>query len=324
VRVAGVLFNRVSSEGHYRLLKDAVEAETDLAVVGYLKPDPTLTIQDRHLGLMTAIEEGSTAVYDRLSKAAAETVELDRVEQIAQSADERGQFLVHFIPKGTARSEVRIGVAYDPAFCFYYPDNLELLEAEGAALVKFSPLNDRVLPDVDLLYLGGGYPELYGEALAKNLAMRQAIRAFAECGGVVYAECGGMMYLTQAVRDFEGKLHDMVGLFAAEAVMKKSGLTLGYRTVELSQSCILGGPGVRARGHEFHYSTLAVRRPLQYACALSDARGLSKGQDGLVMGNVLALYTHLHFSSQPQIAKALVDSARQSAGRISVDPGEER
>jgi cobyrinic acid a,c-diamide synthase len=324
VRVAGVLFNRVSSEGHYRLLKDAVEAETDLAVVGYLKPDPTLTIQDRHLGLMTAIEEGSTAVYDRLSKAAAETVELDRVEQIAQSADERGQFLVHFIPRGTARSEVRIGVAYDPAFCFYYPDNLELLEAEGAALVKFSPLNDQELPDVDLLYLGGGYPELYGEKLAKNLAMRQAIRAFAMRGGAVYAECGGMMYLTQAVRDFEGKSHEMVGLFAAEAVMRKSGLTIGYRTVELSQSCILGGPGVRARGHEFHYSTLTVRRPLQYACALRDARGLSKGQDGLVMGNVLALYTHLHFSSQPQIAKALVDSARQSAGRISVDPGEER
>jgi cobyrinic acid a,c-diamide synthase len=273
---------------------------------------------------MTAIEEGSTAVYDRLSKAAAETVELDRVEQIAQSADERDQFPVHFPSRGMDRGQVRIGVAYDRAFCCYYPDNLELLEAEGAVLVKFSPLSDQVLPDVDLLYLGGGYPELYGEALAKNLAMRQAIRAFAERGGAVYAECGGMMYLTQAVRDFESKSHDMVGLFAAEAVMKNSGLTLGYRAVELSHSCILGGPGVRARGHEFHYSTLTVRGPLRYACALSDARGLSKGQDGLVTSNVLALYTHLHFASQPQIAKALVDSARRLAGRISTDPGAAR
>ena len=128
---------------------------------------------------------------------------------------------------------VRIGVAQDPAFCFYYPDNLELLEAEGAELVRFSPLNDQVLPDVDMLYLGGGYPELYGEALARNVTMRTAIRQFAERGGTIYAECGGMMYLTQAIRDFDGTSHEMVGLFPAEAVMQKSGLVLGYRTVEL-------------------------------------------------------------------------------------------
>jgi cobyrinic acid a,c-diamide synthase len=324
LRVAGVLFNRVGSEGHYRMLKEAVEAETDLAVVGYLKPDPTITVSDRHLGLVTAIEQGSTELYDRLAKAAADTVDLDQVEALAKSTGELAFFSAQPTPARITGGRVRIGVAYDPAFCFYYPDNLELLEAEGAELVKFSPLNDQVLPDVDLLYLGGGYPELYGEELAKNLAMRQVIRAFAEHGGAVYAECGGMMYLTQSIRDFEGQSHHMVGLFPAEAVMQRPGLTLGYRTVELTRSCILGASGVMARGHEFHYSTLSPTGPLTYACALSDARELSKGQDGLVMGNVLALYTHLHFSSQPQIAKALVDSARQSAGRISVDPGAAR
>jgi cobyrinic acid a,c-diamide synthase len=146
---------------------------------------------------------------------------------------------------------VRIGVGQDLAFCFYYPDNLELLEAEGVDLVKFSPLNDQVLPDVDMLYLGGGYPELHGERLAGNVTMRTAIRQFAERGGTIYAECGGMMYLTQAIRDFAGTSHEMVGLFPAEAVMRKPGLTLGYRTVELSQGCILGEPGTTARGHEF-------------------------------------------------------------------------
>jgi cobyrinic acid a,c-diamide synthase len=319
VRVAGVLFNRIGSEGHYRLLKDAVEAETDLAVVGYLKPDPTLTIEDRHLGLMMAIEQESTALYDRLAQAAAETIDIDRVEQLAHRADELGVFQLPSPSKGKTGSRVSIGVAYDPAFCFYYPDNLELLEAEGAELVKFSPLNDQVLPDVDLLYLGGGYPELYGEVLAKNLAMRQAIRAFAERGGAIYAECGGMMYLTQSIRDFEGRSHDMVGLFPAEAVMRKPGLTLGYRTVELAQSCILGASGVRGRGHEFHYSTLVPTGPLTYACALTDARGEAKGPDGLVKDNVLALYTHLHFGSRPQVAASLVASARRTSARNSVN-----
>jgi cobyrinic acid a,c-diamide synthase len=212
-------------------------------------------------------------------------------------------------------------VAQDLVFCFYYPDNLELLEAEGAELVKFSPLNDQVLPDVDMLYLGGGYPELHGEWLAGNVTMRTAIRQFAERGGTIYAECGGMMYLTQAIRDFAGTSHEMVGLFPAEAVMRKPGLTLGYRTVELSQGCILGEAGITARGHEFHYSALVPRGPLNYACALRDAGGLSKGQDGLAVGNVVALYTHLHFASQTQIAKSLLSSGRRNSPRLSGSSG---
>ena len=313
LRVAGVLFNRVSSEGHYQLLKEAVELHTNVAVVGYLRPDQAVTITDRHLGLVTAMEQGTGELYDRLAKAAAETIDLDLVEALAQSAGNLEASSVSPSVMKRAEKPVRVGVAYDPAFCFYYQDNLELFEAAGAEVVKFSPLNDQVLPDVTMLYLGGGYPELYGEKLTGNVAMREAIRAFAERGGTIYAECGGMMYLTQAIRDFKGQSHDMVGLFPAEAVMKKSGLTLGYRTVELSQTSILGVSGVIARGHEFHYSTLVPRGPLDFACSLSDARGDSKGRDGLVLDNVLALYTHLHFASQPTLAAALVDSARRIA-----------
>ena len=320
LRVAGVLFNRVSSEGHYTLLKEAVEQETDVAAVGYLRPDQAVTISDRHLGLVTAMEQGTGELYSRLAKAAAETVDLDRVEALARSCRELTVAAPHPVMRNHGRT-VRIGVAQDLVFCFYYPDNLELLEAEGAELVKFSPLNDQRLPDVDMLYLGGGYPELHGEVLAGNVAMRKAIRQFAERGGTIYAECGGMMYLTQAIRDFEGKSHEMVGLFAAEAVMRKPGLTLGYRTVELSQGCILGASGAIARGHEFHYSTLVPTGSLDYACALRDARGESKGSDGLIAGNTLALYTHLHFASQPHIAKSLVSSVRRTSIRSSVSPG---
>ncbi|MDN5940802.1 MAG: cobyrinate a,c-diamide synthase [Nitrospira sp.] len=331
LRVAGVLFNRITSEGHYKLLKEAVEQETDVVVVGYLRPDPSLTIEDRHLGLVTAMEQGTGELYGLLAKAAAETVDLDRVEALAQDVrgealgvrgerNRAGQDRNRLTPDASRLTggRVRIGVAQDQAFCFYYPDNLELLEAAGAELVKFSPLNDQVLPDVDMLYLGGGYPELHGAELAGNVTMRTAIRKFAERGGPIYAECGGMMYLTKTIRDFAGTTHEMVGLFPAEAVMKKSDLTLGYRTVKLSHDCILGASGGIARGHEFHYSTLVPMGRLDYACALHDARGESKGSDGLIVGNTLALYTHLHFASHPQMAGALVASARRTGMYPSV------
>ena len=315
LRVVGVLFNRVSSEGHYTLLKEAVEQESDVVAVGYLRPDPAVTISDRHLGLVTAMEQETGKLYGRLAKAAEETVDLNRIEVLAGSCRE----LPEAAPQPAMRNHgrmVRIGVARDQAFCFYYPDNLELLEAAGAELVKFSPLNDQVLPDVDMLYLGGGYPELHGEALAGNVTMRAAIRKFAERGGTIYAECGGMMYLMQSIRDFGGTSHEMVGLFPAEAIMKKPCLTLGYRTLELSQDCILGASGTIARGHEFHYSTLVPRGSLDYAGTLRDVREESKGSDGFIVGNTLAFYTHLHFASQPKIAKSLVASGRRNSPRL--------
>ncbi|MEW6545002.1 MAG: cobyrinate a,c-diamide synthase [Nitrospirota bacterium] len=317
LKVAGVLFNRVGSEGHYRLLKEAVEAETDLAVVGYLKPDPALTIGDRHLGLVTAIEQGTRELYERLGRAASETVDLDRVEALARSASEdvKGETLdVRGEECGsplTSHGRVRVGVAYDPAFCFYYPENLELLEQAGAELVRFSPMGDEALPDAELLYFGGGYPELFGERLAANVRMKRAVRAHAEAGGAIYAECGGLMYLTQAIKDFEGRTHEMVGLFAAETVMRKPGLTLGYRLVQVTKPCLLGPAGTEARGHEFHYSTLVPLGPLDYACSVTDARGLERAPDGLVAGNVLALYAHLHFASRPDLAGVLVETARK-------------
>lgn len=327
VTVAGVLFNRVGSRGHFCLLKEAVEAALGIAVVGYLRPDAALTIGDRHLGLRTAIEQGATDLYEKLGRAAAETIDLDQVEALARSAGEfhlgaTAPSLALSRERGREGMRVRIGLAYDPAFCFYYPDNLALLEAEDAELIWFSPLRDRALPEVDLLYLGGGYPELYGEQLAANHTMRQAIKAFAAQGGPIFAECGGMMYLTQAIRDFDGQVHDMVGLFAAEARMRKPGLTLGYREIETTRPGPLGPAGTKIRGHEFHYSTLVPQGHLDYACVVTDATGAARPPDGLVMKNVLALYAHVHFSSRPEAARSLVAAARnwRRTGRAEVAP----
>lgn len=321
LRVAGVLFNRVGSDGHYQLLKAAVEQETDVVAVGYLRPDSALAISDRHLGLVMAMEQTDGQPYRQLARAASDTVDLDRIEALAQSCNTLSAVVSQPVNRCQSRA-VRIGVAQDHAFCFYYPDNLEALEAAGAEVILFSPLHDDALPDVEMLYLGGGYPELYAEALTGNIAMRAAIKLFAERGGVIYGECGGLMYLTESIRDCDGQSHKMVGVFPAEAVMRKTSLTLGYRTVENSRRCILGDVGVTVRGHEFHCSTLVARGPLQYACALSDAEGCSKGQDGFTSGNVLALYTHPHFASQPALAASLVESAARTARQVFKKAGQ--
>lgn len=309
VQVRGVLFNRISNDRHYRLLREAVEAETDLAALGYLRPDAAMTIADRHLGLRTALEDGHAEIYDRLGRAAAETVDLDRVEALAQSAPEIEDAGPRPVSVRPATS-VRVGVAYDAAFCFYYQDNLDLLEAAGAELVRFSPLHDAVLPDVELLYVGGGYPEIYGAQLAANRAMRQAVRRHAERGGAIYAECGGLMYLTQAIRDGQGARHDMVGLFPADAVMRRTGMTLGYRGITATRPCLFGAAGTALRGHEFHYSILEPSGPLTYVCALTDADGQAAGDDGLCAGRVLALYSHLHFAGDPAVAQHVLEAAR--------------
>ncbi len=309
LRVVGVLFNRLSGEKHYCLLKEAVEKETDLQVVGYLHADASLTMVDRHLGLQTAIEQGATDLYERLGSIALQTVDLEKIETLASSA---GEIAVHpcLSSRDTDWEKVRVGVAYDPAFCFYYQENLELLEVEGAELVRFSPIHDRHLPEVDLLYLGGGYPEMYARELADNEAMREAVRRFADEDGPIYAECGGLMYLTAGIRDFEDRLYPMVGLYPATARMRRSGLTLGYREVQFTTTCALGEPGMRLRGHEFHYSVLEPAGPLEYGCRLTDARGIVRGQDGLLYRRVLALYTHVHFSAAPQLPRRLVAAAQ--------------
>ncbi len=316
LQVKAVLFNRIKNDGHYQLLKEAVEQDTDVKVVGYLRPDSEITIPDRHLGLQTAIEGKNDDLYKKLGQSVLETVELDLIEQIAQSCshftDEDLNKENHALQR--RRPSVKIGVAYDPAFCFYYRDNLDLLEAEGAELMRFSPINDTALPDVDLLYFGGGYPEVYAQQLEKNLAMRSAVHEFAVAGGAIYAECGGLMYLGKRLCDFDGTVYDMVGVIPIETSMTGKRMTLGYRELTVTCSGLLGEQGITVRGHEFHYSQMHTLGDLEYVGRIADSQGRDRGGDGIMVGNVMAFYTHLHFSSNPQVPVALIQAAlaRQS------------
>ena len=317
LHVRGVIFNRIKSDGHYQLLKDAVEQDTDVTVVGYLRPDPEVTIADRHLGLQTAIEGRSDDLYKKLGQSLSETVDLDLIEQIAQSCSEltdENSMKKEHVRRGLKRS-VKIGVAYDPAFCFYYRDNLDLLEAEGAELVKFSPINDTALPDVDLLYFGGGYPEVYAKQLEQNEAMRTAVKRFADAGGHIYAECGGLMYLGASVCDFDGTVYDLAGVIPIKTSMARTRMSLGYRELTIMCGGRLGEQGTTVRGHEFHYSQMHAQGDLEYVGRMTDAQGRDQGGDGIMVGNVLALYTHLHFASNPQVPAALIQAALDGPSR---------
>lgn len=316
--MAGVIFNRIRSDGHFQLLKEAVEQGTGIPVLGYLRPDAEATIPDRHLGLRTALEGSGTEVYLRLGRSALETIDLDRLEQSAQAAPALPVIEEDPVPErvNVCHRTVRIGVAYDPAFCFYYPENLALLEAAGGNIVRFSPMHDSTLPDVEMVYVGGGYPEIYAGVLQRNQPMRDSLREFAARGGVIYAECGGLMYLTRTLRDFDGTAYDMAGIIPAETVMSRTRITLGYREFALTRAGILGEEGLRIRGHEFHYSTLQPQEALEHAGRLFDAQGRDRGPDGITIDGVVALYTHLHFASHPHVPRALV----RAAGKQTAPP----
>lgn len=227
-------------------------------------------------------------------------------------------------PASPRPSRVRIGVARDAAFCFYYAENLRLLEAAGAQLVPFSPLADAGLPPgLRGLYLGGGYPELHAARLAAGESMRRAVRALAAAGAPVYAECGGFMYLMRSLADASGARHAMCGVFPLHAAMATRRSALGYREVVTREAGILGPAWTMLRGHEFHYSHLAGppegaaaddADPPRLLYRVRAREGWTDQAEGFAVGNALGTYIHAHFASNPDVAPALVAACRAWEG----------
>ncbi|MFL5272887.1 MAG: cobyrinate a,c-diamide synthase [Anaeromyxobacteraceae bacterium] len=300
LRVGALVCNRVGSRGHLDLLREAVAAP---AVMGGLPSREDLSFPERHLGLVTAataLGDEQVAAWARLAE---EWLDLDALLALARSAAP-----LEVGPLPTARQappRCRIGVAHDEAFHFYYEDNLARLEAAGAELVRFSPVHDARLPDVDGLLLGGGYPEVHAAALAANQPMREAIRAFAAARRPVYAECGGLMYLASAIRTVDGREHEMVGLVPGVAVVRDRLQALGYAEVTTRAPTLLGPAGLTFRGHQFRYSELDVAAPVARVYAVSRRRG-EPLDEGYATGSVLASYVHAHWASCPAAAEAFV------------------
>jgi len=304
VDVAGVIFNKVGSDIHEQLLREAVEG-SGLPVLGALRRDQRVVTPERHLGLVPVAEREDSArvALDALASAMAVHADLDGVVRLANRAPRTSGPAWSPEAEAPVAAGTRIAIARGPAFSFHYQENLELLQGAGAELVGVDPMADAALPeDTGALVLAGGFPEVFGEQLAANVPLREQVRAFAASGRPVLAECGGLLYLCERLDD-----HEMCGALPALAVMGRR-LTLGYREAVATASTPWLAQGQAVRGHEFHYSKVESLDPEALSAWRLSTRTFERAE-GMVRGGVQAGYLHVHWAAHPEIAQAFAAAA---------------
>ena len=306
LKVSGVVLNRVGSRAHEKMLRDALKP-LHVPVLGVMHRSEEIQTPDRHLGLVPVAERGAEArrSLDALGTVISNSLNLDEVLKLARFSEplDAEPWSPEFAEVDLT-SNVRVAVAVGPSFSFLYRENLELLEAAGAEILTFDPTTDESLPaGTDALYLSGGFPETYAEALSANVRMRERVRDFAMSGRPVVAECGGLLYLA---RELEG--HPMCGVLDATARMTGR-LTLGYREALALADSPLAEMGSEVRGHEFHYSDVEPGSGEMPAWELA-----GRGPEGFVAGGVHASYLHTHWAATPELPRRLVRAARRSVG----------
>ncbi|MBD2075089.1 cobyrinate a,c-diamide synthase [Phormidium sp. FACHB-592] len=318
LQVAGIVLNRVGSDRHLEILKAALEP-LNIPILGVLRREDGITIPDRHLGLVPTAElENLNTVVEQLAHLGDTCFDwaqlMPLLEQRSAISGQRLELTPPLPPYSSLPPpppSPRIAIAHDSAFSFYYADNLDLLKALGAELVFWSPMRDRVLPDnIQGLYFGGGFPEVFAEQLAENESACAAVRSAIRDGMPTYAECGGLMYLCEKITNFEGQAFPMVGVLPTTAMMGKR-LTLGYRDAIALQDGLLLDKGSTIRGHEFHRShlTLESHSPL---FALHSPHS-SLPNEGWHYPNLHASYLHLHWGARPEIPQRFLERCAASA-----------
>jgi cobyrinic acid a,c-diamide synthase len=322
LKVAGVIFNKAGGAAHYRMLSDAVTMSANAVPLGYLPHDERIHIPERYLGLVTAGENLlPDSMLSVLSELAESYIDLDQLLACAASIPAPTDDPTPSA-RGLSTGSIRVGVARDKAFCFYYEDNLDALREAGAEIVEFSPLEDSSLPTaLDALYFGGGYPELFAKQLSENRVMLASIKRAAEEDLPIYAECGGLMYLARQIVTKEDASFPMSGVLPITVQMTDRLVNFGYTEVSFTSDCLIGPAGAKARGHSFHCSRIADVGPVEYAYQARNSMTGREEPEGLRVKNVLASYVHLHFLSNPRMVEAFVENAecakRQSVSRAS-------
>lgn len=308
VKIVGVIANRIASENHFDYVKTSIEKYTNIPVLGYLKNDPDINIEERHLGLIPS-SEGKTAedIYHKLTENVLENIDIELMLELANDAGDLPNYEQSIFVDKPQKTDIKIGVAKDKAFNFYYEDNLDILRHYGAEIRFFSPLTDNELPEgLDFIYIGGGFPEVFAEQLADNVSMKKSIKAFADASMPIYAECGGLMYLCQSIQTFDDKIYPMVGVLPAKSKMMSKRMSLGYITITALRDNLLSKKGEVYRGHEFHWSDIEVFGDMEYAYETVKRQGQNRKHDGLMIGNVLASYAHLHFACNLNLVENLI------------------
>ncbi len=309
LNLAGVLLNRLGSETHEEMIREAM-AGIDMPVYGVLRRDAALALPERHLGL-TPVEENAAAETVRAIGERVEAgLDLDSILKLSRSA---APMTIAEVKRAEKAAPVRIGVARDEAFSFYYAASLAELEAYGAEIIAFSPLHDEALPDVDGVLIGGGFPEMFAAQLAENASMRASLCRAAEEGMPIYAECGGYMYLMQSLVDFDGVEHAMAGIFPARARMTEKLQMVGYVEAEQTVDTVLGSAGLLLHGHEFHFSVEEAERAADMVrpFTFTKLRNGARYAAGCVYKNVLGSYLHLHFAGCQTAAENFVEACRR-------------
>lgn len=292
VRIAGVILNNVSGSQHTDKLRTAFETYCpDVRVVGMIRKSPNKALEQRYLGLRTlrTFAEGEITPLQDLTADA----DLDALMDIAESVDVE---LPIESPYTERDCGLRAAVPVDEAFCFYYRENIECLEAAGFRVETFRPTDGDSLPDADLYYLGGGYPELYASRISENTDFREGLRAMADEGRTVIGECGGLMSMCRSITDKSGQVHPMTGVFDAEARM--TGVRHGPTYVIADATPSNPAFGGTVRGHEYHYSDVFPSGGAEYGFEVRRGLGITGGMDGLVRGNAIGSYMHQHALSE--------------------------
>ena len=308
VDLRGIIFNKVGGKRHLEMAETSLRGAASL---GGIPRDEDVGLKSRHLGLVPAGEEDNTLRYETARRLVEENLDLDLLIEMAREApDLEAGSPVRF---EEVQRRCRIGVAKDEAFNFYYQDNFDILRSHGADIQFFSPLKEGV-PDVDGLYFGGGYPELFAKGLSENEACLKQVKELSSQGMPIYAECGGMMYLLSELRDLEGGSHRMTGIFDGVVEMTPRLEALGYVEARALSDNVLSKEGWVTRGHVFHYSRVVPGTWRRYAYDLSREGGIEGRRDGLVRDNTLASYVHLHFGSNQSFTERFVESCEHWSG----------
>jgi len=330
INIAGVILNNLGGARHEAKLRAVIEHYTDVPVLGAVHHAPELQIKERHLGLMPSNESAEAArTIEQIGERVAAQVDLDALLRVAASAPplpvvKESRFPHPSpLPEGEGdtgslrefQNRVRIGIARDQAFGFYYADDLEAMQAAGAELVPLDTLRDAHLPDIDGLFIGGGFPELFTAELEANASLRTEMRNAIEAGLPVYAECGGLMYLTRSIT-WQGHTHAMVGVIPGDVVMHGKPVGRGYVRLQETTAAPWPDTGVggtrEIRAHEFHYSSLENLPPATiFAFRVLRGHGVDGKHDGIVYKNLLASYCHLRSLQGHNWAARFVAHVRQ-------------
>ena len=307
INIAGVILNKVKNKAHYLKTKKSIEEITKTEVIGGIIRDEAISIEQRHLGLVPARErENSLKFINLWSEVIKNSIDLDRLVEIAKTSPKINTDLSPIWNVKTS-DPVKIAVAYDEVFNFYYKENIESLKANNAKIQYFSPLNDETLPDADALYIGGGYPELFSNELSKNTTMLESIRKFHHEERPIFAECGGLMYLMKSIHE-----NAQVGIYPYQSVLTERVQALKYTICEVKCDNIISKKGEIFHGHEFHYSKVNVDSlKNKMAFEVKRGKGSYNLMDGFIEGNALASYIHTHVAAMPDFAVNFTDSARR-------------